>query len=459
MNLKSLSLTIVFMVAVTYSFCQGDICTSGIPIGVQGLCSSRIGSDCSAQGNYSISQGFQSLSAGNTAFSAGYKSRAVGDYSYSFGYQSQSLGKYSLSIGYQAIANNIYAIALGYNVNAGSSAVAIGYNSIAGLQSYALGFNANASIDQSIAIGRNIQTMLSNSITIGINKDDKKPLQNFIDNSIALGVNVLVPTISITGPSNQFDDKKMGKVGLNIPQPIQDFHINGNILISGQYSSLLFSDEIIPKNGFGKYGIEYDSGGLNFWKPYEEGIGTNNYILFLTDKGNVGIGSNAFDEKFYVEGNAKIAKDFYVEGAAKIAKDLTIGDNISPSSFNVNGFAVVTGKVGIGAPIIENSKYNLFVCGGIETEEVLVRLKAEWSDYVFEPNYNLRSLKELEEYIIQHKHLPDIPSATMIEENGINIGEMHSLLLKKIEELTLYTISLEKRCFELEMKINEINEK
>jgi len=60
------------------------------------------------------------------------------------------------------------------------------------------------------------------------------------------------------------------------------------------------------------------------------------------------------------------------------------------------------------------------------------------------PNYNLMPLKELEQYIIQNKHLPNVPNQDEISKNGIDVYEMNAVLLKKVEELTLYVIELEK---------------
>ena len=65
-----------------------------------------------------------------------------------------------------------------------------------------------------------------------------------------------------------------------------------------------------------------------------------------------------------------------------------------------------------------------------------------WPDYVFAEGYKLRSLEETKAYIDTHKHLPEVPSAQEIEENGVALGEMNMLLLKKIEELTLHQIQL-----------------
>ena len=72
-------------------------------------------------------------------------------------------------------------------------------------------------------------------------------------------------------------------------------------------------------------------------------------------------------------------------------------------------------------------------------------LSTNVADYVFEPDYKLASLSEVEAYTKTHKHLPEVPSASEIEKNGLDLAQMNLLLLKKVEELTLHTIELEKR--------------
>ncbi|HOB77086.1 MAG TPA: hypothetical protein PLS14_00025 [Bacteroidales bacterium] len=66
------------------------------------------------------------------------------------------------------------------------------------------------------------------------------------------------------------------------------------------------------------------------------------------------------------------------------------------------------------------------------------------------PNYNIMPLKELEQYILQNKHLPDVPNQDEISKNGMYVYEMNTVLLKNVEELTLYVIELEKRIDEME---------
>jgi len=103
----------------------------------------------------------------------------------------------------------------------------------------------------------------------------------------------------------------------------------------------------------------------------------------------------------------------------------------------------------IGMGTNPQSAYRLAVEGGIRSREVKVD-NDNWADYVFFKDYNLPTLKEVEKHIEEKGHLINIPSATEVEANGIELGEMNKLLLEKIEELTLYILQQEKRIQELE---------
>lgn len=110
------------------------------------------------------------------------------------------------------------------------------------------------------------------------------------------------------------------------------------------------------------------------------------------------------------------------------------------------------GNVGIGS---ENPDQKLTVRGKIHAEEVLVDLNVPGPDYVFEDDYKLPILAEIEAFIKENKHLPEIPSAKEMEANGISLGEMNMLLLKKIEEMTLHMIDLQKQVKAIETQ-NEL---
>jgi hypothetical protein len=109
-----------------------------------------------------------------------------------------------------------------------------------------------------------------------------------------------------------------------------------------------------------------------------------------------------------------------------------------------------SGNVGIGTTSVGTAK--LAVNGKIEATEVVVQTTVP--DYVFEDDYKLMPLSKVEQNIKQNKHLPDIPSAKEVEKTGLNLGEMSSKLLKKIEELTLYVIELKKENESLKKRVS-----
>jgi len=125
----------------------------------------------------------------------------------------------------------------------------------------------------------------------------------------------------------------------------------------------------------------------------------------------------------------------------------------------------LSGKVGIDTSYVP-SDYTLAVNGKTMTEEVQVMLSEQWPDYVFAEDYNLMSLTDLEAEIETLGHLPGVPSATEVEENGHALGQMDAILLEKVEELTLHLIDmnkemekLRKRNQALETRLSEVEDK
>ena len=113
------------------------------------------------------------------------------------------------------------------------------------------------------------------------------------------------------------------------------------------------------------------------------------------------------------------------------------------------------GNVGIGTDLTSNfNNYKLSVNGSIRAKEVVV--ETGWADFVFEKDYQLKSLTEVENFIKINKHLPEVPSAKEVEENGVTLGKMNAVLLQKIEELTLYMIALKKQNDVLTEKITTL---
>lgn len=176
---------------------------------------------------------------------------------------------------------------------------------------------------------------------------------------------------------------------------------------------------------------------------------TSNSISFFN-------GSAAYSSRMFLNANSDnglaISNNSSSGYALKIISNtlsstpLIIGRTNSDIRFVVTG----DGRVGIGhgSP---DAAYQLDVSGKIRACEVKVE-NPGWCDYVFNDDYDLMSLDDTEAFIRLNKHLPDVPSEADVEENGIELGTMNAILLKKIEELTLHLIIMEKEIDALKAK-------
>jgi hypothetical protein len=131
-----------------------------------------------------------------------------------------------------------------------------------------------------------------------------------------------------------------------------------------------------------------------------------------------------------------------------------------PISFSTDDLVRMTiatnGNIGIGTT---NPQQKLHVKGTVYSTEVKVDVAAGTGpDYVFAANYQLPTLDYIKSYIAQHQHLPEVPSAKEMEANGVNLGEMNLLLLKKIEELTLFVIQQREIIGSLEKEVKQLKE-
>lgn len=151
--------------------------------------------------------------------------------------------------------------------------------------------------------------------------------------------------------------------------------------------------------------------------------------------------------RFY---NSDMSTHFFgmgIFGAADLPTRFYLGfDSQSPWA-SLLGLQILTnGNVGIGTA---NPLARLSVNGNILAKEIKIKTDIAVPDYVFDPNYQLSSLSSIEDYIKKHRHLPEIPSATDIQKDGVDLTAMNLALLKKVEELTLHLIAKEKEIDEL----------
>ncbi len=203
--------------------------------------------------------------------------------------------------------------------------------------------------------------------------------------------------------------------------------------------------------------LGYYAGGSTTNGDYNIFIGRNAGASNVSGNNNIYIGnSSGSEDADYSSGNIFIGSSsgFYETGSNKLhISNLGSGEfpliwgDFAQDQLKFNA------KVGVGygfgnypttAGSINVSNYNLFVKGGILTEEVRVSLNSTWADYVFHKDYNLKSLDEVEQFIVENGHLPNVPSAKQVKEDGIELGEMAKIQQEKIEELTLYIIEQNK---------------
>lgn len=112
------------------------------------------------------------------------------------------------------------------------------------------------------------------------------------------------------------------------------------------------------------------------------------------------------------------------------------------------------GNVGIGTSSTGTMK--LAVAGNIGARKIIVTQANPFPDYVFKKEYRLRSLNDLENFIQKNSHLPEVPSANEVGKRGLDIGATQSILLKKIEELTLYVIKHDKENKKLKQRVEQL---
>jgi hypothetical protein len=195
----------------------------------------------------------------------------------------------------------------------------------------------------------------------------------------------------------------------------------------------------------------------------------NSDRLTINASGNVGIGTSTPSERLQVEGHILSNGHIKTTGSgagfvmfnratneiSSVWYSPTAGETrLYDQVANIDRLTInASGNVGIGTTS-PHADAKLAVNGNIYSKKVKVTLTG-WSDYVFDAGYRLRPLSEVERYIQQYHHLPEVPSAAEVEKDGLDLGGNQATLLKKIEELTLYVIEQNKRNEEQGKRLDE----
>ncbi len=275
-------------------------------------------------------------------------------------------------------------------------------------------------------------------------------------------------------------------VGIGTKNPQARLHIVSPFSTPDQQGSFSLGDTTSPNLRMG-YNSQYTwiqshSGSTLQINP------VGNRTVLNRDSGNVGIGINDPQAKLDVNGFVtSTITNSSINSTNKVGFNISeLGDNVCEMSFSRNGNGIVelktfgsrhltlgtngierihinatTGNIGIGT---QNADQKFTVKGKIHAEDVIIDMNVP-ADYVFEKyydnhssireDYSMMNLNELESFIKENKHLPEIPSGNKMTQDGVTLGDFQMKLLQKIEELTLYAIFQNKEIEQLKSYVNK----
>jgi hypothetical protein len=318
-------------------------------------------------------------------------------------------------------------------------------------------------------------------------------------------VNSNIGLAAATGGSSYF----LGNLGIGTTNPNAQLSLGNGIL---PQKLLMYDNNDHAKLGFGVQPFELrmfapDDAHISFGTVALTDGNTWSEKMRISNSGNVGIGTNNPQSKLHIDAPLDNSVTALTIGNGNATGDLTVpygaptgGYNIDfktwrdvvpdqvgariraerinnhlPNSALVQGVDLTfstspgfernqlterlrinhDGNIGIGTT--DPKGYKLAVAGSAIAESVTIKLQGNWPDYVFNPAYNLPPLSDVKTYIDKNQHLPDIPSEAEVVKDGVNLGEMNKLLVKKVEELTLYLIQQNKKLEQQQIQIDKLS--
>ncbi len=302
----------------------------------------------------------------------------------------------------------------------------------------------------------------SRTLRIGVSNDSYTRGEIEIENNNSASAKMFFKTSNAgVGASTRMTILGDGKVGVGTTNPyslldVRTSNNKGLRINSNDESAISFW----PNNGNSVFHLSHGHDN-KLHLSHGSNVGAIKLMTFA-NSGRVGIGTTSPADMLEIAGNLKIngsRTDDEIRfesqnGFHRIAfRQLRFydwdggGDNLT----------INNGTVGIGTT--DTQGFKLGVNGDIAALEVKIATYTNWADFVFNKDYKLPTLKEVETHIKENGHLKDIPSAEEIKKEGFYLAEMNAKLLKKIEELTLYTIEQEKSLESKDLKIKNLEER
>lgn len=319
----------------------------------------------------------------------------------------------------------------------------------------------------SVSSTKNGKLMLGNSTDYNLVADQNDIQARNITAASALNLNPLGGDLRFGLTANNNILTSAGLLGLRIASPASTLHIGAGSqlsLASGGYQitgimngqNLAIDPDDIQARNNNSAATLY----LNYYGGDIFAGVTGNPFVYKAATGFIGVGKSTPNARMDVyRGRLRFSGQVSAGTASGIEFTDTTGNtlkgfigmsdnnNLALWGFGGAGWSVKMnvndGRVSIGKNINPATGYMLAVDGGIICEELKVQM-TPFPDYVFADDYKLRSLEEVENHIREHKRLPGMPAAAVVDNEGMNVGELSTKLVEKVEELTLYILQLQK---------------
>ena len=373
------------------------------------------------------------------------------------------------------------------------NSVALGANNrVSAMVAMAFGNKVKVSSNYGFGVGRYLRAtghtgcMVIGTGVTAIGQNPSLYLENSTSNSLAVGFNSTVPTLFVSESPNgngQLTTDRTGRVGIGNVTPSAKLHIRSDeeedaelVLEPGDCKThstrVTLHDsghhiQVTPdgSTAFHSSGpLTMSAGGYRLQGGRLDLGDAGQRKLTLTPSGVAAVYCNAYrDGGIYRRHNpgSSYALEFRTDtlllraSANQGERGSQITNWCDALSITTDGHVTLNGQVGINTANTTR-QYALAVDGGMITTKARIQEVEDWPDRVFAPDYPLRPMDELREYVAVNRHLPGVPSEEEVSERGIDVGSMQAVLLEKIEELTLYILRQQREMDTLKRELEEL---